>query len=149
MPKVTPDSFNDADRIAQPYESKEIRDIAVSNNAYDTSIAPSTVQLINKSDYDKLIVTIVNKGAAALDFEIRGTTGKGLLANGERGVDEPPEIDSDTWIDLIPSSTETLASNESVAKKLTDNWNWIMIRIKRNGGSNTIADVLMRGDEVE
>lgn len=140
MPVLAVPALNPNHEILERAAFGESLAIAVDNDNFSTTIADVENIIIDNSNMASLLIHLFNNaGTNSFDYEVSGH------ANYNNGV--PPGLNEPArdWF-ILPSGTGSIANNASAALSVTDDWAWIMIRVKRTtAAQDSVADVRVRG----
>jgi len=126
---VTP--VNSSAKRLQVYSFFQDTGIVVDNDDFETDNTDSQVFVFDKRNFAAVLIELFNPDAAnSLEYEFSGHPDEQATPP---TITEPPE----KW-HVFQNGTGTLAAKKEVAKFISDNWAWIMVRVKRTAASTSL-----------
>lgn len=96
------------------------------------------VGIFDKQSFSKLLFQLKNAGANPITFAFYGI-------NIDDFGDDPPDFSAEEYFTL-PQSTGDIAADANTARDITDNWDYILLRVKETtGGSASTLELEVRG----
>ncbi|MCV0398543.1 MAG: hypothetical protein K5785_00955 [Nitrosarchaeum sp.] len=130
LSEITLTGVNRGEDFKIPKMHGKSENIAVSSNSFVDE------HYIDMADLQKLLIQIQNKHASnSLDYAIYGFAEELAM---------PPAYNAERYHELKASTTIAADSQDSVS--VTDNWRWILIRLKRTTtDQDSTASIFVRG----
>ncbi len=104
------------------------------------------VGVIHKEDFKKVLFQLKNLGVNGFDFVFYGAA----VDDTSHGTDvpflPPPDFANGDYFPL-PVGTGTINGGDNDARIITDNWTWVLLRVKRtSAGLDTTISLDVRGE---